>query len=110
MKVRCSRLLVLVLVLAMVPGAAELVESAFHLLTEGHLAHAAPDGDHHEPTGPEHGCTPTFHFCGCHANLSLLGPQTPPAIPLRASLVDEAPRPSAPSPSFWPSIDRPPRA
>lgn len=110
MRFRRSKICALILALALMPGTAEILESAVHLVTEGHLAHAAPDGDHHEPAGPEHGCTPVFHFCGCHASLSFLGPQIIPAVTLHASLAVEASKPVAPPPGFWPSIDRPPRA
>ena len=110
MRIRRSKICALLLALAMMPGAAEIVESAVHLVTEGHLAHAAPDGDHHEPTGPEHGCTPVFHFCGCHTSMSFLSPQITPAVTLSASLAAEAPKPVAPPSGYWPSIDHPPRA
>jgi hypothetical protein len=110
MRVRCSKICALTLALAMVPGAAEIVESAVHIMTEGHLAHAAPEGDHHEPAGPEHGCTPTFHLCGCHTSLSFLRPQVAPRVTLHASLNREASKSVAPPSGFLPSIDHPPRA
>lgn len=110
MRLNRSRICALFLAFAMVPGAAEMVESAVHLVTEGHVAHAAPDGDDHEHAGPEHGCTPVFHLCGCHVNLSFLSPKIAPAVPLRTSLAVEASRPALPPSGFWPSIDHPPRA
>lgn len=109
MKVRRYKLCAFVLILAMLPGVAEILESAVHLATEGHLAHSAPDGDRHEPTGPEHGCTAIFHYCGCHASLAFLGPPFPPATVLGSSLFDGALLPAAQPPGFWPAIDRPPR-
>jgi hypothetical protein len=105
-----SKLCALFLALALVPGAVEILESAVHLVREGHLAHAAPDGDHHDPGGPEHGCTPISHLCGCHASLSFVHPKSSPRIVLRASLFREAPAPVAEPPGFWPSIDHPPQA
>lgn len=109
MSIRRSKICALILALAMMPGSSEVFESAFHLMTEGHLAHAASDGDHHE-TGPEHGCTPTFHVCGCHASLSFVGPPVVPKVTLRVSLSVEAPKPVAPPSGFLRSIDRPPRS
>jgi len=105
-----SKLCALALVLAMLPGAAEVVESAIHLATEGHLAHATAQGDQHEPNGPEHGCTPISHFCGCHVNLAFLKPQHPPRLILAASLFKGALAAAAQPPGFSSSIDRPPRA
>ncbi|MCP3960121.1 MAG: hypothetical protein GY719_19930 [bacterium] len=104
-----SKTCALVLCLAMMPGAIELVENAAHLVNEGHLAHAAGDGDRHEPAGPEHGCTPIFHFCGCHASLTFLGPQGAPAIHLRAELFTSSLTPDPQLAGFRPSVDRPPR-
>ena len=72
-----SKLWALILILAMTPGIVELSENMFHLVWQGHTAHEAADGDHHEPTDTEHGCTPGMHFCGCHSNLvcqASLGP------------------------------------
>lgn len=109
MKIARSRVCALFLALTMVPGAAEIVESAVHLLTEGHLAHATPDGDDHEPAGPEHGCTPIFHFCGCHASLSFISPQVAILATFPSSLAVEASKPLAPPLGLWSSIDRPPR-
>ena len=109
MSIHRSKICALILVLAIMPGSLEVFESAFHLMTEGHLAHAAADGDHHEE-GPEHGCTPIFHVCGCHASLSFVGPQVVPKVCLRASFAVVALTPVAPPSGFWPSIDHPPRS
>ena len=66
------QLLALLLMLALVPGLGELVESAEHMLHDGHLPHStehdqASVGESHpgEPDA-EHGCTPMAHSCGCH--------------------------------------------
>jgi hypothetical protein len=61
-----------VLAWTLVPGINELAENLGHLAREGHLAHAAPDGDRHEPIGPEHGCTGTVHLCSCCPSVSYL--------------------------------------
>jgi len=61
-----------VLLWALVPGVGEAVENAVHLVQEGHFAHAAPDGDEHQPSGPEHGCAGTLHLCSCCVSLSFL--------------------------------------
>jgi len=53
------------MLLALVPGVGELLENTMHLVLEGHMAHAAPDGDSHTPWGDEHGCTGAMHFCSC---------------------------------------------
>lgn len=104
-----SKICALVLALAMTPGAVEIMENAAHLLSEGHLAHGDADGDRHEPSGPEHGCTPVFHFCGCHASLAFLGTQPPPPTNLRVVGFSRELAPDPQLTGFWPSIDRPPQ-
>ena len=64
--------LTVLLVWALVPAVGEFFENAAHFLREGHTAHAAPDGDHHDPAGPEHRCTSAFHLCSCCVSLSCL--------------------------------------
>lgn len=83
MRCRSARFVSLILALSLMPGAFEVIENAGHLIREGHLAHvAAAVEDHHEPLGPEHGCTLVFHLCACHASLAFLGPERPPALVL----------------------------
>jgi len=65
-----------VLLWALVPGVGEVFENAAHFVKEGHFAHAAPDGDEHQPSGPEHGCAGTLHLCSCCVTLSFLLAQT----------------------------------
>jgi hypothetical protein len=60
---------------AFLPGVGELFENAMHLAQEGHFAHAAADGDHHDPPGPEHNCTGAMHLCSCCVSLSFLPTQ-----------------------------------
>lgn len=105
-----SKICALVLALAMVPGAFEVMENAAHLVSEGHLAHAAANGDQHEPTDPEHGCTSVFHFCGCHASLAFLGSPNPLAIHLGPAGFSSRLNTDPQATGFSPSIDRPPRA
>lgn len=72
------RLIALVMVLALWPGAGELIEQTVHFVEHGDLAH----GDDH-PTTPlgqdEHGCSGTLHLCHCH--------QPAPVITASAALV-----------------------
>jgi hypothetical protein len=71
-----------VLVFGLMPGAEELVESAAHLLHDGHLRHseahdevaASEDCD---SDCKEHGCTALAHHCKCCASASALAPRTP---------------------------------
>lgn len=104
-----SKICALVLALAMTPGSVEIVENTGHLLAQGHLAHVEADGDRHEPSGPEHGCTPVFHVCGCHTSLAFLGPQPSPASNLGVIGFSSPPAPDPQLTGFWPSIDRPPQ-
>lgn len=60
------RLVTLLLVFVLTPGAAEIVENVAHLAADGHLAHAVDDDDH-APEGDEHGCSATMHLCACHS-------------------------------------------
>ncbi len=110
MKVWCTKICALVLATAMMPGAFELLENAAHVATEGHLAHVAATGDRHEPAGPEHGCTPIFHSCGCHASLAFIGGVTPSAVHLDAASFSSGIDPGPPLAGFRPAIDRPPQA
>jgi hypothetical protein len=59
------------LVFLLSPGAAEATENIVHIATGHGFAHAAHEDDHHhdEPTTDEHGCSATFHSCGCCATV-----------------------------------------
>lgn len=103
------RWLACLLAFLLMPGAGELVENAGHLVFEGHLAHAEGTGDAHEPSGPEHGCTPTAHVCGCHASLAFLSPQGPPLQGLSLARLVDTPPQEMPRPGFLSTIDRPPQ-
>lgn len=70
MKPLAKALLVFLLVWTLVPGMGEAIESAVHLVVEGHTAHSIPAGDSHAPSGPEHGCTGAVHLCSCHVSLA----------------------------------------
>ena len=58
-------LVALVLVVALWPGAGELIEQTVHVVQYGDLPH---DDDHGAtPLGQdEHGCSGTLHLCQCH--------------------------------------------
>jgi len=109
MRFWCSKICALVLALVMMPGAFEVVENTTHLVREGHLAHVAATPDHHQPAGPEHGCTPTFHLCGCHVSLAFLGPQAPHLADPNAAGLASLPALDSLLTSFWPRFDRPPQ-
>jgi hypothetical protein len=65
-----SRVLALLLAVLMTPAAAELIETAVHVVEHGDLGHLAVHGD--APLGgDEHGCSAVFHVCGCHTSSSL---------------------------------------
>lgn len=104
-----SRICALLLALILMPGVFELVENAVHLAGKGHLAHATPDGDRHESAGDEHGCTPIFHACGCHASLAFVAAPSPPAAHLRDAGFACRPAGELLIAAIWPSIDRPPQ-
>jgi hypothetical protein len=70
---------------ALIPAVGEFFENALHLAVEGHSAHAAPDGDHHEPIGSEHGCTGAVHLCSCCASLSFLTVHSAATAPTRGT-------------------------
>lgn len=100
----------LLVTVVMMPGALEAAENALHLLAAGHSAHTeAVEG--HAERGPEHGCTPLMHLCGCHASLASLDASAPhsPPDPERDGIT----RPNSPPllrPGFHTGIERPPRA
>lgn len=94
---------------SLVPGLGEILENASHLVQAGHLAHSAPDGDAHSPSGAEHGCTAWAHLCACCASLSYLPGHAGTLVPP----VGGAGFPSPADTRLWavfPSgIDHPPR-
>ena len=98
------------LLLALFPAAGEIVENALHFVQEGHAAHADPDGDDHDPAGPEHGCTDVVHLCSCCAGLSVLPTRLAGIAPIHQS---EAPVAlvSTPIPDYsGHGLYRPPRS
>jgi hypothetical protein len=89
-----SRLLALLLVLALWPALGETVELVVHLADHGDLAHD-PAGEHEEsPLGDdEHGCSALFHLCASgHAAASMPGLMVVATATLRTA----APRIPAP--------------
>lgn len=70
------------LVVGLMPGAEEIVESAAHLLHDGHLPHSEAHADvaateDCDRDCEEHGCTPLAHHCKCCAVASALAPRAP---------------------------------
>jgi hypothetical protein len=62
----CRSILVITLLLSLLPSL-EAVELAVHLIEHGDLAHGRDDAHEKSAMGSdEHGCTGTFHLCGCH--------------------------------------------
>jgi hypothetical protein len=70
-------LLILTLVSGLVPSLGEGVELVVHYAATGHLAHFQPGEADLADTGPEHGCGPLAHHCGCcHSQPVLTQAQT----------------------------------
>ncbi len=69
--------LVLALVHALVPGLAEVAETAVHYAVEGHLAHSRADEGDLGNLGHEHGCGTTEHLCGCCASQAFVAQPVP---------------------------------
>ena len=108
-----ARWLALLLVLAIAPGTMEIVERAVHFAKYGDLADA--DGDKHgtSPLGAdEHGCSGTFHFCGCHGSpglrttdrIATIVPFAPPSLPSGLPLVSSLHGLLPPMPDLRPPI------
>lgn len=83
--------LVLALILGLVPGLGEIVETAVHYAVEGHLAHSEADRGDLGDLGTEHGCGTTQHHCGCCAS-QLVVAQPTQAGPLAVLAKTRAPR------------------
>jgi hypothetical protein len=64
-------ILVLATLHGLVPGLGELVESAVHYASAGHLPHSAGETDLGD-RGAEHSCGVTLHSCGCCAGQPVL--------------------------------------
>jgi hypothetical protein len=76
------RLLVLFVVLQFTPMLTELAEWSAHYLAYADFAHAVDHEDEQDGGPDEHGCTPAFHACGCHAPVSAtLAEQSAGAVP-----------------------------
>ena len=110
MKRVATSCVLLLMLWALVPGLGEAIENTVHLVLAGHTAHAAPDGDSHTPSGPEHGCTGVMHSCSCCVSQSFLPNQCVAQVPAqswqRLAEHDRVPLPAATAGG----IDRPPRA
>lgn len=107
-----SRILALLLVLAIVPVSGEVVELAVHWVTEGDVAHVAGDAHDTAPLGAdEHGCSGLFHLCACHTAQATPAPAVAAAAhpaPACGRVVARAPLPDrgrgAPPPTIRPPI------
>jgi len=103
-------LLIMLLALGLAPGLGEVVESAVHLATAGHLAHSDADHGDLDDQGSEHGCGTTEHRCGCCA--SQVVATAPVATVVGAARVEPGLLPAAtnlatlhqPAPPFRPPI------
>jgi hypothetical protein len=67
-------LLVTWLALGLAPGFGEVVESAVHYVTAGHLAHSDADHGDLADQGDEHGCGTTEHRCSCCVSQAVAPP------------------------------------
>jgi hypothetical protein len=105
-------LLVGALVAALIPGLGEIGEAAIHLIETGHVAHASGTrGGVEQRSDAEHGCSGTFHVCGCCGRPAFA---EAPLLRIRPPRHD---RSAAPLPSRSPvteaherELARPPRA
>ena len=90
-----SRLLAVLLVLAIWPALSETVETVVHVAEHGDLAHDPADHPGENPLGSdEHGCSGTFHLCSAgHVNMA--GPQ---AVAFTATAQPRLPAPGTTAP------------
>lgn len=65
------RVLAILLALSIFPATMEMIEAIVHLAEHGEVGH----DEHTAALGAdEHGCTATFHLCGCHTANSVNTP------------------------------------
>jgi hypothetical protein len=105
-----------VLVLGLLPGAEEAVETVAHLVHDGHLPHSAAHAEVADTedcgAADEHGCTPLDHHCGCCASAPALpptgapldAPPWTPAPPTLRSAAERAPPVRGQEPGLRPPI------
>ncbi len=67
----------------------EIVEAAVHWIEHGDSAHADRGHESSALGTDEHGCSGTFHLCGCHT-ASVLAPSVVADLNAFSSLEDEA--------------------
>ena len=108
-------MLAIAMMVSLMPGVIELIESVEHLLHDGHLPHSAQHdlveaSEAHDLGHEEHGCTPMTHSCGCHFSspavlaedtaLTMQRSSTPEGRPLAAehTLASRANAPPTPPP------------
>jgi hypothetical protein len=61
-----KRLVAIAVLVVVTPSVAEVAEAVVHLAWHGDYVHSH-DGQHQPIGQDEHGCTPSLHFCLCHA-------------------------------------------
>jgi len=62
------------MVLAMFPGAVEIVQDTLHFALEGHTEHDEAVAHHDEGASDEHSCSGSYHVCVCCANPHFVAP------------------------------------
>lgn len=100
----------IVLMWTFLPGLGEVLENVAHWASEGHMAHAASEGDEHGSSGPEHGCAGAVHLCSCHVSLSYLASAGIAQLPQSTSAGFDASSSTRPVDFSIKGIDHPPRA
>lgn len=70
------RLATLLTLLAMLPGAREVLEQAGHFAVSGHSSHASEHPEGNTDSTEEHGCTGATHVCHC-CRIPVVAPTTP---------------------------------
>lgn len=86
-----SRVVALVLVLALWPALGETVETVVHFASHGDLAHERGDDHDDAPLGQdEHGCSGTFHLCASGQPPALSGPRAIATVEVPRSIVAPA--------------------
>lgn len=105
------KLVILVLLLAFTPGAAEAALDGLHWLAHGHGPHSRAARGDDVAAGREHGCSGSFHLCSCHWSPTFVvaggGAIRQPLAPLSLTV-----RPTSASPraGFHSVPEHPPRS
>lgn len=109
------RLITMLVVVSLLPGLSEVLETVEHLIHDGHMPHS----EQHEQTqlseghtvDVEHGCTTMAHQCACHTSMpAILADATPEparrvvALTRRPLAAEETPLSRANAPPTPPPI------